>query len=161
MKLDYYREIPNESEAVPGGALFLLNHGSKEKIISATILDLAVKKYIEFEIKNDKKKKEIQINIVENTNPDTLKESEKIVYALLENVAKDNSFTMKDFEKYVEINETKFRKKMTDMDKAIVKEQEEMNNFDIEKRKEKQKVQGRNNVYCFFLYFLYNCSSLK
>ncbi len=105
-EFEYYREIPNEN-ATPAQAGFLYyfkNTGLQfniPKVISATMLDLCMKKYIEFEVIQDKKE-QIKV-IIKNEDITKLSEDEKIVYELLQKIPKNNekSFTMKDFQKYL------------------------------------------------------------
>lgn len=104
--IEYYRDIPNESET-PAGAGFLYYFKSTglqynmTKVISATMLDLCIKKYIQFEVLPNKKN-EIKVTIIKEDITD-LPEDEKEVYKILKNVSdiNDKSFTMKQFEKYV------------------------------------------------------------
>lgn len=100
----YYRDIPNEIQT-PAQAAYLFyfnNSGLASHIpnaISATILDLCLKKYLSFETV-EKKKNEIKITLTPDTNVDNLPKDEKIVYEMLEKVNADKNFTMKEFEKY-------------------------------------------------------------
>lgn len=71
IKLDYYRDIPNEKEATPSEAAFLYYYdkgkikSNMPKVLSSTMLDLALKKLIEFDIrKNEKGKETIYIKVL-------------------------------------------------------------------------------------------------
>lgn len=103
-ELEYYRDI--DEDETPAEAAFIYyfkNTGMQynmSKIISATMLDLCMKKYIEFEVIPNKKN-QIKV-ILKKDFPAELSRDEKIIYELLQKVAnkETNSFTMKDFEKY-------------------------------------------------------------
>lgn len=145
-KLDYYRDIPNEKEATPTEAAFLYYYDKAKmsshlpKILSAVMLDLALKKFIEFEIKNNSKgKEEIHVKIVPNKLESGLKESELICYRLFKTVAAGdiNSFTMKDFEKYAKNHDTTFLSKINSIGTATEREQIIIGNYDKEKEKKK------------------------
>lgn len=109
VKLDYYRELPDEI-ATPLEANFILNKGTFDfsKTISATILDLTLKGYIKVEQID----KTINIEILDKDTSE-LPKDELRVLELLKN-AEDNKrakekneeakklLTMKDVEKYIE-----------------------------------------------------------
>ena len=109
-KFKWYRDIPDET-ATPAeaGVLYYFKGGTgasynATKYVSATMLDLCLKKYIEFEVLANAKE-EIKVIIKPGKVAEELPEDEKIVYELLLDVAKDkNSFTMKDFKKYCNNN---------------------------------------------------------
>lgn len=131
---DYFRDIPNETET-PAGAGFLYYFKSTglqynmSKIVSATMLDLCMKKYIAFEeIPN--KKNQIRV-ILKNNNVETLPEDEKIVYNILKKVPKNetNSFTMKEFEKYASIHSSSILTSFTRIESAVKKSQEKEENY--------------------------------
>ena len=109
VKLDYYRELPDET-ATPLEANFILNKGTFDfsKTISATILDLTLKGYIKVEQID----KTINIEILDKDTSE-LPKDELRVLELLKNAeenkrAKEKNeeakklLTMKDVEKYIE-----------------------------------------------------------
>ena len=109
VKLDYYRELPDEI-ATPLEANFILNKGTFDfsKTISATILDLTLKGYIKVEQID----KTINIEILDKDTSE-LPKDELRVLELLKNAeenkrAKEKNeeakklLTMKDVEKYIE-----------------------------------------------------------
>lgn len=109
MKLDYYRELPDET-ATPLEANFILNKGTFDfsKTISATILDLTLKSYIKVEQID----KTINIEILDKDTSE-LPKDELRVLELLKNAEENKRakekheeakklLTMKDVEKYIE-----------------------------------------------------------
>lgn len=134
-ELEYFRDIPNE-DATPGEAGFLYYfrktglNVNLSKIVSATMLDLCLKKYIEFEVIPDKKN-QIRV-IIKKESTEELKEDEKIVMNLLKNVAKgDNkSFTMKEFQKYVEKHSTSVLRDFEKIEKEVKNQNEANGNYD-------------------------------
>lgn len=103
-ELEYYRDIDgNETPAEAAFIYYFKNTGMQynmSKVISATMLDLCMKKHIEFEVVANKKN-QIRV-ILKKDFPEGLVKDEKTIYELLQKVAnkETNSFTMKEFEKY-------------------------------------------------------------
>lgn len=103
-ELEYYRDIDgNETPAEAAFIYYFKNTGMQynmSKVISATMLDLCMKKYIEFEVVPNKKN-QIKV-ILKKDSSEGLSKDEKLIYELLQKVAnkETNSFTMKEFEKY-------------------------------------------------------------
>ena len=155
---DYYREIPNE-DTTPAEAAFLcgIKSGNKDvevqKIISSTMLDLCLKKYIKFEILDEgKKKSEIKIILVKDTikNNNLLKDHENSILSLFNKIDKDNKgyFTMKDFEKYARKKYKTFLDIVNSLNSKIKSEQELMGNYD-EKLISKAEKYSANAVMSF------------
>ena len=86
-EFEYYREIPRE-DATPAEAITLIGKNvssfqSKEigRAFSATLLDLNLKGYLEFEVdKNEKNKEIVKIKLLNENEIDKLKEDEKKIY---------------------------------------------------------------------------------
>lgn len=141
-ELEYYRDIPNE-ESSPSEVGFLYYYGKTSlsmvmpKILSSTMLDLALKKYITFEIKPESpKNEEVIIKLIPDKEADKLKQSEETIYTLLKKIAKeDNQFNMKEFEKYAKKNNTSFLAQLNRIEEQAKKEQEIQKNFDNELKK--------------------------
>ncbi len=111
IQLEYFREIPSEN-ANPVNAAFLYYFNKTSlnmvmpRIFSATMLNLALKKKIEFEVdKNKKKNEEVTIKLLGKDITD-LRQSEQTIYQLLAKIG--NSFTMKEFEKYAKNHHSTF-----------------------------------------------------
>ena len=107
-EIEYYREMPRKN-ATPAEALFLINQQVRGfnnstylgKIFSATLLDLSLKKIIDFEVRNEK---DITIKI-EKDKPDELEsmKDEKVIYEFLKKSCegKNGEITTKELEKYI------------------------------------------------------------
>lgn len=151
---EYYRDIPDENET-PAGAGFLYyfkNTGlqyNMSKIVSATMLDLCMKKYIEFEVTEDRKN-EIKV-ILKRQNAEGLQEDEKIVYELLEKVASDETraFTMKEFEKYTSKHSSSVLSSLNRIEKEAENIQEQKENYSKELINKSNTWLGKGVGYIF------------
>ncbi len=113
-EIKYYREMPREN-ATPAEALALLNEQIKGlnnssylgKIFSATLLDLSLKKIIDFQIQNEK---DITIKILKDKSEEleSIKD-EKEIFKFLKNSCgdKNDEITTKELEKYIKKSGTK------------------------------------------------------
>ena len=114
MPSKYFRDIPDDT--TPAQAAFLYyfktSHFSMHvsEVISATILDLCMKKYLSFNI-IDNKKNQVEIILNDNANISLLSKDEQIIFELLQKVNNSNRFTMKDFQKYCEKHSNSVLKK--------------------------------------------------
>ena len=107
--IQYFRDIPDET-ASSGDAAFLysFNNGGfakyTSKVLSATLLQLSLKRYIAFSEDKTKKKPDVRINILDYSDHidkmPPLKKDEQAVYELLTKISKEKTFTMEEFEKY-------------------------------------------------------------
>ena len=100
----YYRDIPNENSSAAQAAFVYYFKNSNismhtADVISATTLNLCLKKFLTFEIL-DEKKNSIKITLNTNMDENLLTESEKSVFNMYKKVNSTNSFTMKEFQKY-------------------------------------------------------------
>ena len=133
-KLDYFREVPNEEKANPANASFLyyFNKASvltvMPKVLSATMLNLALKKYIEFEVDTNKKKNEQVLVKIIGREDSQLRESEKEIYNLLRKIG--TTFTMKEFEKYAQKHNNSFLNTLNRISEKAEKENIEDKNYD-------------------------------
>lgn len=141
--IDYFRDIPDE-KASAGDAAFLYyyKNGSFSKnisnILSATILQLAMKKYIVFSEDKTGKRPDVRISILDYSNNieqmPPLKKDEQIVYNLLIKVAdstKNNirTFTMKEMEKYAKSHSSTFTNKINSIEDYVKSEQVKLGNY--------------------------------
>lgn len=157
-KLEYFRDIPDEN-STPAQAAFLYYFRNSNfdtyitKIISATMLDLCMKKYIEFEIEADKKDN-IKV-IVNDKSKEALSEDEQSIYNLLSVVknVETKSFTMKEFEKYVKNHAESVQKIFSRIKKAATNEQITKNNYDTNLREKYNKWIGKGVSYIFLAIF--------
>lgn len=102
----YYREIPEGW--TPGEMAPLYHYYGKYDIsdgISATILDLCRRHFIDIEAGEKKKEAEITVRDLDTTG---LAPHEKIVFELLQTVGQGKPFTMKQMERYAKSNSNYF-----------------------------------------------------
>lgn len=121
-EIEYYREIPRE-DATPAEATSLLlqqvggmnNSIQIGRIFTANLLDLSVKKIIDFEA-NDKV---VTIKIVEE-NPQGLVNSEQAVFEFLKQACQktEGQITTKELEKYIKKSSSKVLKLSDKIDKT-------------------------------------------
>lgn len=155
-KLDYFRDIPNkEASAGDVAYLYYFKNGSFSrnisKILSATLLQLALKKYISFSEDNEESKPKIRVNILDVTdNRETLTNDEKLIYELLNKVSKKRTFTMKEFEEYVGKHCESFMGKMRKLEIEVEKHQVKMKNYSKENEKIVSKHSNKGFIYMFF-----------
>ncbi len=164
-KSKYYRDIPNEN-ATPAEAAFLYYYGKTgiennlPKVLSSTILDLAMKKFVEFEmVDTDNKKEQIKIKVLKK-NEEELKADEKEIYGLLKRIQDDkDGFNMKELEKYAKKYYSVFLGKLEKIPDKVKKqlEQEEMYNEKI--HKEGQNWAGKAALYV--LGIIYACAMMS
>lgn len=163
MKLDYFRDFPDE-DATPGEASFLYYFNKKgaftsnvSKIVSATILNLALKKAIAFE-ESQEKKNNIYIVINKGVEVSSLKQDEKSIYDLLvkvEEYAKKKNkdpinqdrISMKDIENYAKKNDTSFLSKIEGLEKIAKLSEEEKGNYDKNVEKLADKWSTKSAIY--------------
>lgn len=114
MPSKYFRDIPDE-DSTPAQAAFLyyFKYSSfslhVSDVISATMLDLCMKKYLSFEVKGNKNT-DITISLNTNLDSNLLSKDEKLIFDLLLKVSNTNIFTIKEFEKYCEKHSDSFMK---------------------------------------------------
>ena len=177
-ELQYFRDIPNE-DATPTEAAFLYYFDNKNdfnynitKIISAIILDLALKKAIAFEEAN--KKIYIKINAIYDKSK--LKCDELSIYELLCDVQKyvtkktktsvedieNVKIEMKDVENYAKKHDKEFLAKIEGIEKNTKDIQAETGNY--EKKEIEEAEQWYYNdvriyttiLYCYFMLNLWH-----
>jgi len=155
VEYDYFREIPNE-ETTPAEAAYMYyfekNNMSVNisKVLSATILDLALKKYIEFSVDNSKRKEQIIITILgKNDKQLKLKQDEEMIYDLLCDVASkyNGAFTLKEFEKYAKSHYSSFLEKVDSLKEKAEDELEKKDIYDKEIIKNATKWNGKSGLY--------------
>lgn len=157
IEIEYYRDIPEENYT-PSIAAFIYyfnDLGMKNnmpKIISATMLELCIKKYLSFEIIDDKKNK---IRIVLNNQKDieNLTEDEREIYIILRKVAdkNSNSFTMKDFEEYAKLHNTELLEIFNKLENIAKNIGEKQGIYDKELIKEADNWLGKGILYIFLI----------
>ena len=158
-KVEYYRDFPDEG-ATPTEAAFLYYFDKEgqfknnvSKIVSAIILDLALKNVIVFE--TDQKEK-VNIVVRGNGKAQNLERDELTIYNLLEEVehyknkkAKiyDNKISMKDIEKYAKHNDRAFLGKIDSIETYAITLQGAKKNYDSSMKKTSEKWKNKGNGY--------------
>lgn len=151
-KIQYFRDIPDETYT-PAQAAFLYYfktysmQTNMSKIISATMLDLCMKKYLSFEVMGDKKEK-ITI-VLKQSNISSLPRDEAIVYEILQKIAnkETNSFTMKDFEKYANKHASSLLQKFNEIESQTKQIEEQQGNYESQSIKEANSWKGKGVAY--------------
>ena len=143
-EFEYYREIPDEN-MVPAEAVFIIKQVKSSleptdlgKVFSATLLDLSLKNFIQFEAID---KKNINIKISENYNIDQLtNESEKVVFNFILDTCKNkNCITIKQLEKYIKAHSSMILDLKTKIDNNTIKSIENNGVYD------KKEIEKYNN----------------
>ncbi len=144
-KIEYYRDIPRDGESTPGEGAFLYNfrkdynweNGQQSNVVSANILNLALKGYLTLE------KKEEKIYIAISKPEDGLKNDEKEIYLLVkEAIGKDNSAEVGKLKKYAK---EKFQQYSNHISKMVKNVKENLYNEDIIDKKKEKLYKGANN----------------
>ena len=159
-EMDYFRDIPNkQSSAGDAAYLYYFRNGNFNKniskILSATLLQLSLKKYIAFSEDNTNSKPQVRINILNNTEQlEPLTKDENTVLSLLKNVTRETTevgeiatFTMKEFEKYAKKHCESFMAKIKSIEADVEKQQITMQNYSEESKKQASKYVGKATLY--------------
>ena len=145
-EFEYYREIPRE-DATPAEAITLIGKNvssfqSKEigRAFSATLLDLNLKGYLEFEVdKNEKNKEIVKIKLLNENEIDKLKEDEKKIYKFVKTaISGEEYITAKELEKYIkqhEITVVSFKESIDKRKKESLEKLEYIDEENIRKRR--------------------------
>ena len=142
--IEYFRDIPDKNSSAGDAAFLYYNKNGNfsknmSKVLSATMLQLALKRHIAFSEDKTGKKPEVRINILpENSSKIQkvpLKNDEQIVYDLLIKVSnstkeKVRTFTIKEIEKYAKKNSKTFINIINKIEKEVKKEQGKLGNYD-------------------------------
>lgn len=130
----YFRDIPDEN-STPSQAAYLYYFKKSvvsihiPDVISATMLDLCLKKYLNFEVSGNNKK---DITIILNSNLDAnlLSKDEKLIYEMFSKISSDMKFTMQDFEKYCKKHSDSFMKDYNKIEKYALEEIKNKGKYD-------------------------------
>ena len=158
MELDYFRDIPNES-STPSEVGYLYYYGKvgmqsiMPKVLSATMLDLSLKKLIEFEMTADKKPQVIVK--LKQSDTSILKPSEAKIYGLLQKIAgPDGSFNVKEIEKYASKHNSSFLGTLSAIEQAAKKEQTEQANYNPATKKQHDAWVAKATSVPIFIIFI-------
>lgn len=157
---EYFRDIPREN-ATPAQALHIYKEtitGFSEndigKIISSTLLDLSLKKYINFNVEKENKKEKITIEII-NENIEQLSSDEKVVFEFLQKACEDNKkITVKELEKYIKkLENGKIIALKTELNHCTKEELVKEKIYDLEEEKKYKKYTSENSL-CIIIIFI-------
>lgn len=150
-ELKYFREIPREKEITPVQAICIYNKvagiSSLEigRIFSATLLDLSLKKIIEFNVENlNTKKEEITIKILKMYE-ETLNncQDEKRVLDFLIKASKNSQITIKELQKYIEKNPKKIEELKDNIEEITLKKLVDNQFVDEKEKKQYRELLGK------------------
>ena len=159
-ELKYFRELPRK-DATPAQALYVFKEtvvgfadAEIGRVVSATLLDLNLKKYIEFKVEKENNKEKISMKIT-NTDTINLSKDELVVFKFLKKACKDeNEITVKDFQKYIKgASRTTILGLKQDLNYKTKEELIEKELFNTEKEKMYKKHKGENVTYTTIIYF--------
>lgn len=158
-ELEYFRDIPDEVNATPARAMYISEYKNSSsyldfpKVFSATLLDLCLKEFVQFEMIDDKN---IKISINRNKEISNLSEDEAIIYNLVSDAIGNNeSISIKEFEKYSEKNYEKVYAKVNSITPAVEKYERDNEKIDAEKEKISKKYGFKSMLYLVF--FVFSC----
>ncbi len=165
-EIEYFREFP-DTDATAGEAAFLYYFDKKtafkdnlSKILSATMLNLGLKKAIAF-VKDQKDK--INISLNKNIGEIGLKSDESTIYTLLNDIEQytskkktesiDNVISMKDIENYAKKNDKNFLSKVGKLESDAQAINEAKQNYSKEQMEISKKWENKRNTYFFSAVF--------
>lgn len=167
IELTYYREMPRKN-ATPSQAVFICKNlptdfTAKEmgRIFSATLLDLSLKKYVEFE-NNAEDKNNTTIKIIKRLADEDLEKSEReVLRYMVGAIGNDNKITVKDLKKYMKQYGTHLAITKDDIQRVTKKELKEENLYNSKEEKEQLKYSTqltgvRSFYYDSIIYWIRN-----
>ncbi len=165
INVEYFREIPR-SNSTPAQAVMILKKSLNMlapneigPIFSATLLDLNLKKCIEFEV-SPTDKKDIKIKILKRYKED-LETSEKLILDFIINLAKEqDEITVKELRKYMKKEPTKISELKENIEESSANEIKNMKLYDEERAKEKLKYELKPVAFIIFSVMLVIMTSI-
>ena len=157
--VEYFREIPRDN-ATPSQAIsmykkYVSAFSSTEigRIFSAVLLDLCLKKCIEFEV-SPENKKEVKIKIIKRIQ-ENLQKSEKIILDFIVNISKEkDEITVKELQKYMKNHATKVAKIKEHLEELNKKEIIENKLYDEKRAEERNTYAGTSYGYTISMLFI-------
>ena len=159
-ELEYYRDLPR-GNATPAQSLYVyfetksgIADNDIGKVVSATLLNLNLKKYLEFQVEKEKNKEKITMKILNNDTSD-LSADEKVIFEFLQKACKDsNEITVKDFEKYIKrTSNTNILALKTDINWQTKKELINQQIYDAEQEKVYKDQSSQTTIYAIIIFF--------
>lgn len=159
-ELEYYRDLPRKN-ATPAQSLYVyfetksgIADNDIGKVVSATLLNLNLKKHLEFQVEKEKNKEKITMKIL-NTDTSDLSADEKVIFEFLQKACKgSNEITVKDFEKYIKrTSNTNILALKTDINWQTKKELINQQIYDAEQEKVYKKQSSQTTIYAIIIFF--------
>ena len=159
-ELEYYRDLPREN-ATPAQSLYVyfetksgIADNDIGKVVSATLLNLNLKKHIEFQVEKEKNKEKITMKIL-NADTKDLSADEKVVFEFLQKACKDdNEITVKEFEKYIKrTSTTDILALKTNINGQTKRELIKQQIYDAEQEKVYKDQSSQTTIYALIIFF--------
>ena len=159
-ELEYYRDLPREN-ATPAQSLYVyfetksgIADNDIGKVVSATLLNLNLKKHIEFQVEKEKNKEKITMKIL-NADTKDLSADEKVVFEFLQKACKDNNeITVKEFEKYIKrTSTTDILALKTNINGQTKRELIKQQIYDAEQEKVYKDQSSQTTIYALIIFF--------
>lgn len=165
INVEYFREIPRNN-STPAQSVMMLKKSlnfftSLEigQIFSATLLDLNLKKCIEFEV-SPTDKKDVKIKILKRYQDD-LETSEKLILDFIVKIAKEQDvITVKELRKYMKKEPIKISKLKENIEKSSASEITNMKLYDEQRAKEKLEYETKSIAFIVFILIAVGMGSL-
>lgn len=153
-KIDYFREIPRENSSTPIEAAYLYNF-HKERLsaediqrqaVSATILDLCLKKIISLSVDNNN----VYVKILQK-KPENLNEDELAIFKLIKNASNNREeFDIDELNTYAKEDYYEYSKYINDMVNSARNKLYELKLIDKENEKNYKKYQNAGSKFIIF-----------
>ena len=159
-ELEYYRDLPREN-ATPAQSLYVyfetksgIADNDIGKVVSATLLNLNLKKHLEFQVEKEKNKEKITMKIL-NADTKDLSADEKVVFEFLQKACKDdNEITVKEFEKYIKrTSTTDILALKTNINGQTKRELIKQQIYDAEQEKVYKDQSSQTTIYALIIFF--------
>ncbi len=159
-ELEYYRDLPREN-ATPAQSLYVyfetksgIADNDIGRAVSATLLNLNLKKHIEFQVEKEKNKEKITMKIL-NADTKDLSADEKVVFEFLQKACKDdNEITVKEFEKYIKrTSTTDILALKTNINGQTKRELIKQQIYDAEQEKVYKDQSSQTTIYALIIFF--------
>ena len=159
-ELEYYRDLPREN-ATPAQSLYVyfetktgIAANDIGKVVSATLLNLNLKKHLEFQVEKEKNKEKITMKIL-NADTKDLSADEKVVFEFLQKACKDNNeITVKEFEKYIKrTSTTDILALKTNINGQTKRELIKQQIYDAEQEKVYKDQSSQTTIYALIIFF--------
>ena len=153
-KIQYFRDIPRENDSTPTEAAYLYNFHkqrlSTQKIqrqaVSATLLDLCLKKIISLKVKDN----DVYVKILQN-NPSDLPKDELAIFNLIEKASKDKEeFEINELNTYAKKEYYKYSKYINDMVNSARNKLYELKLIDKANERNYRKYQNAGSKFIIF-----------